>query len=77
MSVIGELAKGVAVVILGGGRGTRLDPLTRLRSKPAVPFAGKYRHTVVALDGDLQCAERVHPDVGPGPSNEPRHREGP
>ncbi len=33
----------VIVVILGGGRGSRLDPLTRLRSKPAVPFAGKYR----------------------------------
>ncbi len=33
----------VTVVILGGGRGTRLDPLTRLRSKPAVPLAGKYR----------------------------------
>jgi glucose-1-phosphate adenylyltransferase len=33
----------VSVVILGGGRGTRLDPLTRMRSKPAVPIAGKYR----------------------------------
>jgi len=33
----------VIVVILGGGRGKRLDPLTRERSKPAVPIAGKYR----------------------------------
>jgi len=33
----------VSVVILGGGRGTRLDPLTRMRAKPAVPIAGKYR----------------------------------
>jgi glucose-1-phosphate adenylyltransferase len=33
----------VIVVILGGGRGARLEPLTRLRSKPAVPIAGKYR----------------------------------
>jgi len=33
----------VIVVILGGGRGARLDPLTRLRAKPAVPIAGKYR----------------------------------
>lgn len=33
----------VIAVILGGGRGTRLDPLTRQRSKPAVPVAGKYR----------------------------------
>src|SRR5438067_8598278 len=30
-------------LILGGGRGTRLYPLTQLRSKPAVPVAGKYR----------------------------------
>src|SRR5271169_3305676 len=30
-------------VILGGGRGTRLFPLTLHRSKPAVPIGGKYR----------------------------------
>ena len=36
-------AADVIVVILGGGRGARLEPLTRLRSKPAVPIAGKYR----------------------------------
>jgi len=30
-------------VIMGGGQGTRLYPLTRERAKPAVPFAGKYR----------------------------------
>src|SRR6516162_3152850 len=30
-------------LILGGGRGTRLYPLTKMRSKPAVPIAGKYR----------------------------------
>jgi glucose-1-phosphate adenylyltransferase len=34
---------GVLSLILGGGRGTRLYPLTKLRSKPAVPIAGKYR----------------------------------
>lgn len=33
----------VLCLILGGGRGTRLYPLTQLRSKPAVPIAGKYR----------------------------------
>ena len=30
-------------VIMGGGKGSRLHPLTQLRSKPAVPIAGKYR----------------------------------
>jgi glucose-1-phosphate adenylyltransferase len=35
--------QGVLSLILGGGRGTRLYPLTKLRSKPAVPVAGKYR----------------------------------
>jgi len=33
----------VLAIILGGGRGTRLYPLTKLRAKPAVPIAGKYR----------------------------------
>jgi glucose-1-phosphate adenylyltransferase len=33
----------VLAIVLGGGRGTRLFPLTAVRSKPAVPIAGKYR----------------------------------
>src|SRR5512143_345992 len=33
----------ILAVILGGGRGARLYPLTLMRSKPAVPIAGKYR----------------------------------
>ena len=33
----------VLAVVLGGGKGTRLFPLTQYRSKPAVPLAGKYR----------------------------------
>jgi len=33
----------VTTLILGGGRGTRLSPLTDYRSKPAVPIGGKYR----------------------------------
>jgi glucose-1-phosphate adenylyltransferase len=37
------LSKSVISVILGGGAGTRLYPLTASRSKPAVPIAGKYR----------------------------------
>ncbi len=36
-------SQSVLAVILGGGAGTRLFPLTASRSKPAVPIAGKYR----------------------------------
>lgn len=35
--------KGVVAIILGGGQGSRLYPLTETRSKPAVPIGGKYR----------------------------------
>jgi glucose-1-phosphate adenylyltransferase len=37
------ISKSVVAVILGGGAGSRLYPLTSTRSKPAVPIAGKYR----------------------------------
>jgi len=35
--------RNVVAVVLGGGQGSRLMPLTKYRSKPAVPLAGKYR----------------------------------
>src|SRR5438477_2290933 len=35
--------RNILTLVLGGGRGTRLYPLTKYRSKPAVPLAGKYR----------------------------------
>ena len=37
------MKKDVLAIILGGGQGSRLYPLTESRSKPAVPIAGKYR----------------------------------
>ena len=40
--VCGQM-KRVLAIILGGGAGTRLYPLTKMRAKPAVPLAGKYR----------------------------------
>ncbi|MCK5861454.1 MAG: glucose-1-phosphate adenylyltransferase [Candidatus Hydrogenedentes bacterium] len=41
--------KKVGAIILGGGRGTRLYPLTAVRSKPAVPLCGRYRLVDIPL----------------------------
>ena len=38
-----ELMRSVGAIVLGGGRGTRLFPLTKVRAKPAVPLCGHYR----------------------------------
>lgn len=43
----------VIAVILGGGQGTRLHPLTATRSKPAVPIAGKYRLVDIPISNCL------------------------
>ncbi len=43
MSSQDAVVNNVISIILGGGQGTRLYPLTKERSKPAVPLAGKYR----------------------------------
>ena len=43
----------VLAIILGGGAGTRLFPLTRDRAKPAVPLAGKYRLVDVPISNCL------------------------
>ena len=47
----------VLSLILGGGRGTRLYPLTKSRSKPAVPIAGKYRLI------DIPISNCIHSDL--------------
>ena len=48
----------VLVVILGGGQGTRLFPLTHLRSKPAVPIGTKYRLIDVPISNCLHVGLR-------------------
>src|SRR5919202_457724 len=45
----------VLTVILGGGRGTRLYPLTHMRSKPAVPIGGKYRLIDIPISNCLHA----------------------
>jgi glucose-1-phosphate adenylyltransferase len=45
-------------VVLGGGRGTRLFPLTKDRSKPAVPFAGKYRMVDIPISNCINSEIR-------------------
>lgn len=46
------------VVILGGGRGARLMPLTRFRSKPAVPLGGKYRLIDITVSNAINSGLR-------------------
>ena len=48
----------VIAVILGGGRGTRLFPLTDHRSKPAVPVGGKYRLVDIPISNCLNSEIR-------------------
>ena len=45
-------------VILAGGKGTRLEPLTRDRAKPAVPFGGNYRIVDFVLSNCLNSGLR-------------------
>jgi glucose-1-phosphate adenylyltransferase len=45
-------------VVLGGGKGERLFPLTKLRSKPAVPLAGKYRLVDIPLSNSINSEVR-------------------
>jgi len=48
----------VLTLILAGGKGTRLEPLTRDRAKPAVPFGGQYRIVDFTLSNCLNSSLR-------------------
>jgi glucose-1-phosphate adenylyltransferase len=48
----------VLCVIMGGGQGTRLFPLTKDRSKPAVPLAGKYRLVDIPISNCINSGFR-------------------
>jgi len=52
------MRKKVISVILGGGQGTRLFPLTKMRSKPAVPVAGKYRLVDIPISNCINSGVR-------------------
>lgn len=45
-------------IIMGGGAGTRLFPLTKDRAKPAVPLAGKYRLVDIPISNCINCGIR-------------------
>ncbi len=48
----------VLSIVLGGGKGTRLYPLTKERSKPAVPFGGKYRIVDIPISNCINSGFR-------------------
>jgi len=49
------MSQEILAVILGGGAGSRLYPLTASRSKPAVPIAGKYRLVDIPISNCINC----------------------
>ncbi len=59
MALFGStLVRGTMTMILAGGLGNRLKPLTNFRSKPSVPFGGKYRIIDFALSNCLNSGLR-------------------
>ncbi len=56
--MVTELTRNTLVLILAGGRGSRLQELTEWRAKPAVPFGGKYRIIDFALSNCVNSGLR-------------------
>jgi len=48
----------ILAIVLGGGKGTRLYPLTKQRAKPAVPFGGKYRLVDIPISNCINSGIR-------------------
>ena len=55
---VSRLTKNTLALIMAGGRGSRLGPLTQWRAKPAVPFAGKFRIIDFALSNCINSGIR-------------------
>jgi glucose-1-phosphate adenylyltransferase len=51
----GKMMGNVCTLVLGGGRGSRLYPLTKFRAKPAVPLGGNYRLIDIPLSNCINC----------------------
>ena len=56
--IVEKRDNGITAVILGGGQGKRLFPLTRYRSKPAVPIGGKYRLADIPISNSINSGIR-------------------
>ena len=52
------MSRSITVLILGGGQGKRLFPLTLYRSKPAVPIGGKYRLVDIPISNSINSQLR-------------------
>src|ERR1022692_2057855 len=55
---LGQSMENVLAILLAGGRGERLDPLTRDRAKPAVSFGGNYRIIDITLSNCINSGLR-------------------
>ncbi|MFN0077627.1 MAG: sugar phosphate nucleotidyltransferase, partial [Prosthecobacter sp.] len=52
------LRRSTLAIVMGGGAGTRLFPLTKDRAKPAVPLAGKYRLVDIPISNCINSGVR-------------------